>query len=396
MGVLLQTKKRFQQLLQQTTQELHPAFKADFALLVGPAGCGKSHLIKENAALLGKGLKCTAPTGKAAIDINGVTIYSLLGAKNNKELIQGNLQLKLAPLTFTYTHLLVDEAFMLPYPVIDKLYYACKEAGLKLILVGDPFQISSDKPLYKGECFDKFEVFFLDKVYRQKDPIWIDTLLNLRKGEWRPFYEWLCLGNAHEDLIKAGHTSESITLAPTNNKVKQYNRWLLATHNFQDPNQPCTHLIYSYSGVKGEILLTKGSRVFIKSKQGSSTTQDLVNGDTGTVINLNENEIKVCVDRTDEIAIYDGYDTHIPLLEGHAGTVHVAQGRSIEGKVQIFLDKSFGLFQGSLYVALSRATRAENNHIVINPNDLGDTEEEHIAFFKTVCSFDKEAVNIFQ
>lgn len=398
MGVLLQTKQRFQQLLQTTNQELHPAFKVDFALLIGPAGCGKSHLIKENVALTKKSIKCTAPTGKAAIDIDGVTIYSLLGVKNNKELIQSNLQLKLAPLTFTYTHLLIDEAFMLPHPVVDKLYQACKDAGLKLVLVGDPFQISNDKqPLYKGECFDKAELFFLDKVYRQKDPLWIDVLLNLRKGEWQPFYEWLCLDNAHQHLIKAGHTPDSITLAPTNRKVKQYNRWLLATHDFQNannnsPNNP----IYSYSGIKGELLLTKGSRVFIKSKQGSSSTQDLVNGDTGTVIKLEEDSIKIQIDRTQEVAIYEGNEPDLPLLEGHAGTVHVAQGRSIPGKVQTFLDSSFNLFPGALYVALSRATKAENNHIVINKNELGDTEQEHINFFKKVCSFDKEAVSIFR
>ena len=60
------------------------------AVVVGVAGTGKSYLITAIRNLLGNSCVVTATTGKAAYNIYGCTIHSLLklpiGSRNNKDL----------------------------------------------------------------------------------------------------------------------------------------------------------------------------------------------------------------------------------------------------------------------------------------------------------------------
>ena len=96
----------------------HPCPKDQLLLIivVGVAGTGKSYLINVIRNLLGTSCALTATTGKAAFNINGCTIHSLLklpiGSKGNKALTTEGL-VRLQNNLKGITYIIIDEYSML-------------------------------------------------------------------------------------------------------------------------------------------------------------------------------------------------------------------------------------------------------------------------------------------
>ncbi|WWC92397.1 uncharacterized protein L201_007354 [Kwoniella dendrophila CBS 6074] len=181
----------------------------------GSAGTGKSVLLRELITNLRKkftsapdAVAITASTGIAACNIGGVTLHSFGGvglAIEKPEILVGKLRKnKKAAARWQRTKvLIIDEVSMVDGGMFDKF---CKVAqmirknqkpwgGIQIVVTGDFFQLP---PVTKGNSMPKFcfeadmwnETIHmsvnLSKVFRQKDPRFIDMLNEMRFGKLTP------------------------------------------------------------------------------------------------------------------------------------------------------------------------------------------------------------------
>jgi ATP-dependent exoDNAse (exonuclease V) alpha subunit len=183
-------------------------------LLTGPAGSGKSTLIKELREKVYPNMLISAPTGIAALNIRGQTLHSLFRLPLGP-LIPGDsrlmkLRFRAAQLRlFRKAELLViDEISMVRADTLDAVDQVLRFAlqseepfgGKRLLLSGDPFQLppvvtQSEAPLlrqyYEAPYFFKSQVmetegftpFRLTKIYRQHDRHFIRLLESIKRGQ---------------------------------------------------------------------------------------------------------------------------------------------------------------------------------------------------------------------
>ena len=131
-------------------------------IINGVAGTGTSYLINAIHTLLTTKCAVTATTGKAAFNINGVTVHSLLklpvGSRGNKNLAGQNL-IRLQESLHDIDYIIIDEFSMLGQVTFGWIDRRLKQSsGLQdklfgdksVILCGDPAQLPpvADKPLY--------------------------------------------------------------------------------------------------------------------------------------------------------------------------------------------------------------------------------------------------------
>lgn len=173
--------------------------------LTGEAGTGKSFLLNHfvKKAKDFKNVLLSAPTGKASLNIGGVTLHRLFGL--------GTDVLSLAtPPTLTQTAevlktadiIVIDEISMCRLDVFEKVMKTLKLANpsIQVVLVGDFLQLppvltKDEAEVYEDlhgdrvyafesqlwEDFD-FETKQLVEVVRQKDPVFIENLNLARRG----------------------------------------------------------------------------------------------------------------------------------------------------------------------------------------------------------------------
>jgi len=175
--------------------------------LTGPGGTGKSYLIKamvEHSKTSGKNCHVCALTGCAAVllDCKATTIHSWsgIGMMNSDDdvILRRISQKKELKSHWKNTDvLIVDEVSMMSKRMFELLNHIAKKirgnnspfGGMQVIFVGDFFQLP---PIEKdGFCFeseDWFDVFpkkqhlELKTFFRQLDPVYIDILMKVRKG----------------------------------------------------------------------------------------------------------------------------------------------------------------------------------------------------------------------
>jgi hypothetical protein len=149
-------------------------------LILGAAGHGKSHLIKKLCKLRSD-ILVTAPTGIAAMNIDGVTIDSLFGIvpyTSVKRNISGFKKSKIAMANI----LLIDEISMVKSITLDEVNDSLKAirdnmqpfGGLRLILIGDLMQLEPVVPVYeidgikkKYPWFDGDAGFYNAQVFKE-------------------------------------------------------------------------------------------------------------------------------------------------------------------------------------------------------------------------------------
>ncbi|XP_066928370.1 uncharacterized protein [Clytia hemisphaerica] len=210
--------------------------------LTGGGGVGKSHLLTTiyhslSKLLMYRGGEPTkqrilvlAPTGVAAININGTTIHTGLIIPTKKlfplnAMSKQNLQKKLACVEI----IMIDEISMVPSRLFRNIDSRLREifssdkpfGGKSVLLCGDLYQLPPiyRDPIYKADCssmqsivgfelWRSFQMAELTEVMRQRDDIdFVDLLNQVRSGE---------LDEEKEELLKSRFITKDSPDYPAN------------------------------------------------------------------------------------------------------------------------------------------------------------------------------------
>lgn len=395
--------KEFQnalELIKQTNQSF---------FLTGKAGTGKSTFLKYILGEIDKNFVVLAPTGIAAVNVNGTTIHSffqfplrpLLPKDGDIQIFSKNSEKR--KLISNMDTLIIDEISMVRADIIDGIDYSLRInggnpslpfGGKQVVFVGDIFQLepvviksSSEfeiiKEFYKSLYFYNANVFDnfsfvsieLQKVYRQKNVDFIKLLDKIRINSLEP--EDLARFNERVfSDFQLRNQEFTITLTTTNRLAEKVNNVKLS-----ELNTPNKSYLAEISGqfesklypTELNLTLKEGAQViFIKN----DVENRWVNGTIGKVLELSMDEIKVKLEngnihivekRTWENIkyIYNkekkkieqetvGTFEQYPLKLAWAITIHKSQGLTFESVVIDFGNGTFA--SGQAYVALSRAT----------------------------------------
>lgn len=374
--------------------------------ITGKAGTGKSVLLQHLRESTNKTAVVCAPTGIAAINVNGQTIHSLFRLPFNY-LKKTNLKLdhNASKVLRALDMLIIDEISMVRADLLDAMDHLLRLAkkemhtpfgGVQIICFGDMYQLPpvvSDEDIfeysqdgYEGFYFfhahawkeTKLEVRELQEIFRQKDEDFKCILNKIRTGQVDD--EVLAKLNARKISIEG--RSGIVTLATTNLTVSNLNQTKL---DILDDKQ------YTYkatvagdfdksSFLTEEILTLKVGAQIMMLK--NDPERRWANGTIGRIFSLGKDEVRVFIDGQSYLVKPETWSkikyslnettnkieeevissfTQYPLRLAWAITIHKSQGQTYE-KVCINLGR--GAFaHGQTYVALSRATSLEGLYL---------------------------------
>ncbi len=406
--------------------------------LTGKAGTGKTTLLKKIVSSTYKQTVIVAPTGIAALNAGGVTIHSFFQLPfggfipDFKVEAQFSDHVKLETKSTLMRHfkmnasrravlrnlelLIIDEVSMLRADVLDSIDWTLRNVrkinkpfgGVQVLYIGDLLQLppvikpqewSFLRDYYQGIYFFNAHVVHespplyieLEKVYRQKDQLFLDILNNLRNNKVTA-EDVAHLNNYVQPNFDATKQEDYITLTTHNRDADRINQEALdrlktnelkyhaeVTGTFPDHLFP----------IEEELKLKIGAQVmFIKNDISSDKV--FYNGKMGKVVALEEDEIKVNFPAEKKTITVDKYEwnniqysidpstgeveekvlgtfVHYPLKLAWAITVHKSQGLTFDKAV---LDVSKVFVPGQAYVALSRL-RSLEGVVLLRPIRMG-------------------------
>ncbi|RSZ61675.1 AAA family ATPase [Corynebacterium hylobatis] len=378
-------------------------------LITGKAGTGKSTLLRtylETADEAGTSTLVTAPTGVAALNIDGFTIHRTFGFRPGMypdDLGKGGKwspSNRVTEVLRKVEVLVVDEISMVRADLFDMMDKALRLirrsekpfGGVQLILVGDLLQLPPVLPDNERELFnERWETpyFFsahcfphvhlsevhLTTVWRQSDPEFIDILNDVREGAVTKE----TLDRLNENVDPEFNTPDDwVTLTAFRRNVERINARKLAelpTEKF------VSHALkegetsgFTFSGTE-ELHYAVGARVMTVI---NDPVDRFVNGSFATIIDASAETISVRLDHSGEVVTLRphvwqiqrptvtagrlasediGSITQFPVILAWALTIHKSQGKTIP---RLFIDLKGGTAtDGQFYVALSRAVDLE-------------------------------------
>ncbi len=375
--------------------------------LTGRAGAGKSTLLMYFRATTKKNVAVVAPTGVAAINVQGQTIHRFFRFKPDITLDKVPKYLdRDRDLYKELDTLVIDEISMVRADLLD-----CVDAflrmhgpepgkvfgGVQMVFMGDLYQLP---PVVKDEEEEIFqthyrtEFFFsakclqqttlipleLTRVYRQSDEGFKKILNDIRDGTVSD--QDLAVLNSRVDRDFSPAQEEGIVrvwLVPTRAQAAEINGWHME-------HLPGAMRMY-HGSVEGrfserdmptplELELKVGTQVMLLNNDSKGRW---VNGDVARVVDLRQDFIRVKFDdgtfddverhtwdafrHTLEkgsnkiVAVSDGSFTQFPVKPAWALTIHKSQGKTYD---HVAIDLSRGTFAaGQAYVALSRCRTLE-------------------------------------
>lgn len=350
--------------------------------LVGFAGCGKSMLQKLLIDLLEEkklSFSLLAPTGKASKVLSGYTkrpaytIHKKVGIGQNNEDFQ-DVQL-------WDDFIIIDESSMCGITLVNILLNKLRNPNVRVLFIGDSFQLPSvDKGNFLYDCQNSgvFAVTMLDIVFRQSEGGVLDIVTKIRKGEKfiendfigvRKFGKDCILVSSPQEKMEKGYLhyyneliekygiDNVLVLSPTkkstlgtyaiNNELQEIANPLYYQKQialFKDKNEYCLR-------EKDNVINTQNS---YKMKTIFESEIDVMNGDTGKVVSINEESRTLVVDFDGNKVVYGSNDL-IKLLHSFCITMHKSQGSSSDAVIAIS-DKShkFQINANLLYTAWTR------------------------------------------
>lgn len=375
--------------------------------ITGKAGTGKSTLLKHFCKVTKKKIVVLAPTGVAAVNVQGNTIHSFFlfpfGVLRRDDV--ESLHHK-AEIFENLDALVIDEISMVRADLLDAIDHSLRMnigknlpfGGVQLIAFGDLFQLppvvvgherAYMNDQYEGPFFFNahsfeeadFQIVQLSRIFRQKEKTFQDLLNKVRDNDVT--LDDLQLLNSR-CCIDDNKEEPAITLASTNAIVNRINSLQLdkvmgdeesyqakIKGSFQEKDCP----------IDKNLKLKVGAQVMFV-KNDSETPRRWVNGTIGTITKLSESYVKVKVGKKEHIVqkdsweIYDykydsqlksiekfekGSFSQIPLKLAWAVTIHKSQGKTFE---KVIIDLGNGAFtHGQTYVALSRCTKFDKMYL---------------------------------
>lgn len=400
--------------------EINPTFSQALKLMentnqsifiTGRAGTGKSTLLKHFRLTTKKKAVFLAPTGVAALNVEGQTIHSFFLIRPGitlKEAKREGRQARHNELYREVETIVIDEISMVRADLFDAIDVFLKAVmnskepfgGKQIVMIGDLYQLppvvrddeaEALSKVYKTPYFFSAKVMKeifedgkglafveLTKIYRQSDKRFIDILNAVRNcsanHEHLKILNSRCVCLEDEEVI-----DEAIILTTTNNLADRINFSRLAAlpskakmykaeaqGRFQDKDAP----------TDGVLNLKLNARVMFLN---NDSLDRWVNGSLGTVKRLDERQIVVELDNGEIVEVeaytwnlfrfaYDdktrclerekiGSFTQIPLRLAWAVTIHKSQGKTFD---RVAIDLGYGTFaSGQAYVALSRCRSLE-------------------------------------
>lgn len=369
----------------------------------GKAGTGKSYLLKYFKEHTNKDVLYTAPTGVSAINIGGVTLHSLFGFNNLEINDTPRVTKKQREILSTIDTFIIDEISMVRSDTFDKINLIFQIAnqntlafgGVQVILFGDLFQLPPISKreeeaylknqyggvyFFNNECYVKgdFKFYELEEIFRQESTSFQNILNNVREGKTTR-EDFIELNKRYKpnidknilQIVPFKYRSNLINEAKLNaldEKLYTYEAELITGSNVKEGDFPCDLTLR----------LKEGALVMMIA---NDPKKRWVNGTTGEVVYLGDDEIKVqikskvyTVDKTsftkykvthnEEFGTleYD-VDTEIkqyPLILAYAITIHKSQGKTYD---DLIVNLSNAFAPGQAYVALSRATSLEGLYL---------------------------------
>jgi ATP-dependent DNA helicase PIF1 len=377
--------------------------------ITGKAGTGKSTLLDYFRQTTSKEVAILAPTGVAALNIQGQTIHSFFGFKpsvtpdkiRKKAGQEGHIYKK-------FDTIIIDEVSMVRADLMD-----CVEkflrlngpkrkqwfGGIQMIFIGDLYQLppvvtSAEKEIfshrYTTPYFFSAQVFKeptftmefieLEKVYRQTEPEFIALLNGIRNRSSTEEDMERLNENYQKDFIPADD-GFCITLTSTNDLAAERNLEKLdalpgkpvelegvMTGEFDRSSFPTEEALQLKAGA--QVMLVNNDkygrwvnrtlgRVMGIEKGQEEEVEILVELQDGAVVEVTPNTWELFTyeyDRsTKKISTRKtGSFTQYPVRLAWAVTIHKSQGKTFD---RVVIDIGRGAFaHGQVYVALSRCT----------------------------------------
>jgi ATP-dependent DNA helicase PIF1 len=367
--------------------------------VTGQAGTGKSTFIKYLRENIGIVAPVLAPTGVAALNVNGQTIHSFFHIPPRITHPDEIKPLRNRRLFEELKMLIIDEISMVRADLMDLIDVSLRKntgkedlsfGGVQIVVIGDLFQlppvIATETEAhfihqqYKTPYFlsshciqnTRPSIVELTKVFRQQDAHFIELLSNLRQGNnlvetISEFNKECFFGDLEEN--------DTIIFTPENSSAGRINHRRLS--KLPGPEKEYEGVITGQFNIETERLpapkmlkLKVGARIMFTKNDMSHRW---VNGTLGTVTEIQPKFIVVDVNNTTftvgretwESIKYDyddeenritsnviGTYTQFPLMLAWAITIHKSQGKTFD---QVRIDINKGAFaEGQLYVAVSR------------------------------------------
>lgn len=371
--------------------------RSPFTLVSGAAGTGKSTLLRLMARELGHP-PILAPTGVAALRVNGQTLHSFFRLPRGVQYVGPDGVSRPTDLYRALTVLIWDEISMARADVIDKINWILQAArassapfgGVPIIAFGDllqllPVVVSAERSEFSALGYDNPHFFSsrvldaigidmrsLDQVHRQRDEGFVRILHSVRTGDLpqhlldrlnrRVFREKVALEAGGLILTSRRHVAEEL------NAIR-----LAALPEVEWIYQGSVHGRFPRSELPApiELRIRRGARVMFAK---NDPDRRWMNGSLGTVLHCSRDEVVVereTGERCSVRAVEWEHCTHhvdsrtgqvqrrvigrfvqLPLILGWAATVHKSQGLTLD---RVHVNLGAGAFaSGQLYVALSR------------------------------------------
>lgn len=409
----------------------------DNLFITGKAGTGKSFLLDMFVEGTQKKTIKLAPTGIAALNIEGTTLHSTFGYNNLERINLDDINMKTIELNSDKIRILrevdtfiIDEISMVRADIFDKidkmLRVLNKSAkpfgGKQMIVFGDLFQLppvvkkQEQKYLtdYYGGIF-----FFNSNAYSKGQFGFIELLTNHRQKDDQAFFEILNrmregritnvdINNLNSRYVEnRDELRRVLTFFPKKADAEIMNREELKKieakeymykariiYNAKTNQNPNLDIAFP---ITEELRLKRGALVMLVA---NDLGKRWVNGTMGIVHSLTEKSIHVNIDGTiyevekttfnEKEAVYkDGYIDYkdifsveqFPVVLAYAITIHKSQGMTYK---KIACDISQCFAPGQAYVALSRCSSIGGLHL-LKPihSSMIKVEDKVIKFYRS-------------
>lgn len=407
--------------------------------LTGKAGTGKSTLIRHFMSQTERNVVVVAPTGIAALNVDGYTIHRLFSfrAGMTEEDVKEPSYYpgRFAKAIKALDTLIVDEASMVRADLFDALAAALERfgpapekpfGGVQIVLVGDLYQLPpvvidheagffssrySTPYFFSADHFgsNDFARTQLTRVFRQAgDPQLTDILNAIREGTIDEDSRTHLNTRTQPDFEPP--TDEFwLTLTTTNRIANARNRraldrlpapqqdWKASITGEVDPDTPADEVLHFKTGAQVMLLANDPADRFVNGTLGVIT--DIEKDSDGlplvTIVSREGRQFTVGPHTWDTtrpvvsggriVQEVIGTFTQLPFRLAWAITIHKSQGQTVD---RLVVDLSGGTFAyGQLYVALSRCTSMEGLVLTrdVAPKDL-KTDQRIRRFLTTGAS----------